>query len=150
MDITALKAATAERKAVPQAPMCGATGCTATTGLGQWRRRLTPAEYTQELAILQQRWDDAFALRDTQQPDPVQPPMPPPSDFTRAVIGCTTHAIGAGGATRIHQNTCSGPDSPALPRCDCTPEALPAVKVEHAAVSAAPDHWAAAMAHGGD
>ena len=124
-------------------PICGACNGPA---LAQWQRRLTPDEYTAETAILQDRWDKAFELRDQSKPDPIQPPMPDAGTYTRAVYACGSHAIAMAGAARIHQNTCSGPNSPALPRCDCTPEPLPA-QTQHTA-AAVPEHWATAMAAG--
>lgn len=133
-------------KALAAPLACGATGCGGAP-LAQWLRRLTPDEYAAELAFIQAKWDAAFALRDLQLPDPVQPPMPDTTAFTRAVYACGPHALGLTGAAHVHQSTCSGPNSPNLPRCDCTPEPAPQVaKVEHLALM--PDHWATAMAAG--
>jgi hypothetical protein len=64
--------------------------------------------------------------------------------MSHLVHACGLHAIGVEAAALIHEATCSGPDSPALPECDCTPEqppAAPARPEQHL-----PDHWASAAA----
>lgn len=132
----------------PVAPalVCGATGCAATP-LAQWARRLTSDELTVELAIIQARWDTAYLLRDQSLPDPIQPPLPDGSDYTRAVYACGPHAIGLDAASQIHEATCSAPHSvPYQEACDCTPEPLPTPPAEIAPV--VPEHWATAMAGG--
>lgn len=132
--------------AITRGPVCDADSCTATP-LGQWQRRLTPDEITVEHARIQGLWDAAFLLRDQSKPDPIQPPMPDCADYTRAVYACGDHAIALDAAALIHQAECSGPDTPGLPDCDCTPEPAPEPDIHEPA--AVPEHWAAAMAAGG-
>lgn len=131
---------------ITQGPVCGATGCTSAP-LAQWQRRLTPDELATEIAIIQARWDAAFLLWDQSQPDPIQPPLPDGTDYTRAIYACGAHALSLVAAAHTHQSTCSGPNSPNLPRCDCTPEPLPTPAAAVAASTpTVPEHWAAAMA----
>jgi hypothetical protein len=104
-------------------PKC--ENCGSQDGMGQWLRRLTDSEFADILAAEQQRRATLLELADPQQPPPEFGPLPTPGDYTRAVYACTNHVIAQNLAHRIHQNTCAGPNSAALPACDCTPEPEP-------------------------
>ena len=126
---------------VPQPPpVCHGTGCTEQP-LVQWRRRLTPAELEQELALERQRRSSRFELRDVQKPPPAEGPMPTTSDFVRAVQACGDHAITIDAAALVHASNCAGPDSATLPECGCTPE--PAPEPTPIIAQPLPAHWTA-------
>jgi hypothetical protein len=120
---------------LPPPPDCYASDCT-TPSLVHWQRRLTPAEVEAAHQAEQQRRDD----RETPFPDGI--PLPDPAEMSHLVHACGQHAIGIDAAALIHQKTCSGPDSPALPACDCTPEKQPEPRVRPE--QQVPDHWASA------
>lgn len=126
-------------------PACHATGCTEHP-LVQWQRRLTEDELAQELAIIQGRRDQAYALRDVEQPWIDPGPLPTGDDYTRTVHACGPHAIHMDAATQIHAADCAGPDSGTLPDCGCEPEPHPEPVPMPEPVY--PDHWATAMAGG--
>lgn len=122
-------------------PVCHGTGCTVRP-LVQWRRRLTAIELATELAAEQARRAERYTLRDTQQPEPDFGLMPTAADYTRAVYACGSHAISMDAAPMVHAADCSGPNSPALPACDCTPEPSTPTPLP---VQELPDHWVTAM-----
>jgi hypothetical protein len=99
--------------------VCDACGAPAVL---QWKRRPT----ADELATIdanEQAWRTAHT------PDPVNPPnfgpMPDATNTTVPVYSCGPHSISNDLAAEVHQSACSGPRSPALPACDCTPEGPP-------------------------
>lgn len=92
---------------------CGSPGCTLPVAV-QWRRRLTADELAAHagtqgtlLAWAQYNAPDGAAV--------TQPSVQP--EATRAVYGCTSHAISLDLAALIHAATCTAP-----PVCSCTPE----------------------------
>jgi hypothetical protein len=99
--------------------VCDACGAAAAL---QWNRRPTAAELV-SIDATEQAWRTAHT------PDPVNPPdfgpMPDATNTTVPVYGCAQHSVSADLAVRVHQSTCDGPRSPALPTCDCTPEPAP-------------------------
>lgn len=121
----------------PSPPVCHGTGCTADS-LVHWQRRLLPAEVEAALAAEQGRREQASA--DHGHPMEAYGPLPDGSEFTRLVHACGPHAIDMDAAALIHQAQCSGPDSPALPACDCTPERRPEMPPQ--VEQPLPDHWA--------
>lgn len=125
---------------IPPPPGCHATGCTADS-LVHWRRRLLPAEIETALAEEQGRRQSVMADHGHPSLD-VFGPMPDGSQFTHLVHACGQHAIGIDAAALIHQAQCSGPDSPALPACDCAPEPPPPAPAPPA--QELPVHWASA------
>jgi hypothetical protein len=44
---------------------------------------------------------------------------------TAPVYACAVHSVTIALAAQVHNATCGGPNSAALPTCDCTPEPLP-------------------------
>lgn len=82
-------------------PACGRTACT-TPAVVHWTRRLTAAELG---AVPADQHNASMQLM---------------------VYACGPHAITLDLAAHVHQSGCSGPNSAALPTCDCSPEPLPA------------------------
>jgi hypothetical protein len=125
---------------IPPPPTCYATGCT-TDSLVHWQRRLTADEIAVAQDLELQRRADAPV------PFPDGVPLPDPAQYSHLVHACGQHAIHMEAATRIHQSGCSGPDSAALPACDCEPEPHPeSLRPEQPAL---PDHWTSAATGGG-
>jgi hypothetical protein len=120
---------------IPPPPTCYATGCTADS-LVHWQRRLTAAEVELAHRAEQQRCDD----REVPFPDGI--PLSDPAEMSHLVHACGLHAIDMEAAALVHQGTCSGPDSPALPECDCTPEQPPAPPARPE--QELPAHWTTA------
>lgn len=114
-------------------PDCDATTCT-DPALVHWQRRLTPDEIATAQGLELQRRADAPV------PFPDGIPLPDPAQYSHLVHACGPHAIGMEAATHVHQAHCAGPDSPALPACDCTPEPHPPPPAPPPA-PALPDHW---------
>lgn len=112
-------------------PICHATGCS-TVALVHWLRRLTPVEveveHTKELDR-RTGWPPELAA---------SVPLTDGAVYSYTVEACGPHAIDQDAATQVHQATCSGPNSPHLPQCDCTPEPLPDAP---APAQQIPEHW---------
>lgn len=90
----------------------------------QWSRRPTAAELDAAVAAEEARRDQILLLADPEAP-PQFGPLPTRADIAVTVYACARHAISPDLATRVHQDDCLGPASPALPTCSCTPEPLP-------------------------
>lgn len=118
-----LPAEAAPAVALPPARLaCGATGCPS-TGVVQWRRRLTDAEFAEVVADEESRREQVLLLADPELPAPTFGPLPVLSDCVRAVYACGPHAITLAAGALVHQATCSAPDPTHTPACSCTPEA---------------------------
>lgn len=105
----------------------------------QWTRRPTDPELAAAIAVDEARRDAARAVAEQGSP-PQFGPLPTAADVTIAVYACAAHAISPDLAARVHQAHCTGPASPNLPDCDCTPEAL-AEATPPAAARALPPGW---------
>jgi hypothetical protein len=98
--------------------MVGCTRCGA-NAVVQWQRRPTAPELADAVAAEKAR----LALAQEINPaDVVSGPLPTTATTTVPVYACVAHAISFDLGHLVHAANCSGPNSAALPKCDCTPE----------------------------
>lgn len=121
---------------------CAAVGGCANPAAVVWTRRPTDSELDAIVAVEEAQREEIVELADPNLPPPGFGPMPTEETTTIPVYACAAHAISIDLAARIHQNTCTAPNPPDLPGCDCTPEPLPdnpdPTVVQQMTL---PDHW---------